>query len=74
VQALGGEHVTADQFNQRRQARGAGADPVGQGRHVELDAFPGKRFALPVERLVLAKLGVQIIASRLAPARARAMT
>ena len=59
MQALAGEHVTADQFNQRRQARGAGADPVGQGRHVELDAFPGKRFALPVERLVLAKLGVQ---------------
>src|SRR6476659_1017909 len=30
VQALAGEHVTADQFNQRRQARGAGADPVRQ--------------------------------------------
>jgi len=59
VQALGGEHVTADQFGERRQARRAGADPVGQGRHVELDAFTGKRFALPVERLVLAKLGVK---------------
>jgi hypothetical protein len=59
VQTLAGEHVTADQFDERRQARGASADPVRQGRHVELDAFPGKRFALPVERLVLAKLGVQ---------------
>jgi hypothetical protein len=59
VQTLAGEPVTADQFDERRQARGASADPVRQGRHVELDAFPGKRFALPVERLVLAKLGVQ---------------
>jgi hypothetical protein len=56
---LAGEHVTTDQFDERRQARGASADPVRQGRHVELDAFPGKRFALPVERLMLAKLGVK---------------
>src|SRR4029077_5249565 len=59
VQTLAGEPVTADQFDERRQARGASADPVRQGRHVELDAFPGKRFALPVERLMLAKLGVK---------------
>jgi len=59
MQALGGEDETADQIAERRQARRAGADPVGQGRHVEFDAFTGKRFALPVERLVLAKLGVK---------------
>ena len=59
MQALGGEHVTADQFGERCQARRAGANPVGQGRHVERDAFAGKRLALPVERLVFAKLGVK---------------
>ena len=53
MQVLGGEHVTADQFKQRRQARRAGANPVCQGRHVELDALAGIAFALPVERLVL---------------------
>ena len=59
MQTRGGEHVAADQLDQRRKARGAGADPVGQGRYIELDAFAGKRFALPVERLVLAELGVK---------------
>ena len=59
MQALGGEHVTAEQFGERSQVRRAGADPVGQGRYAELNAFAGKRFALPVERLVLAKLGVK---------------
>ena len=41
MQALGGKHVAADQLDERRQARGAGADPIRQGRHVELDAFAG---------------------------------
>jgi hypothetical protein len=59
MQAFAGEHVTANQFEQRRQARGAGADPVCQGRHVELDTLAGIAFALPVERLVLAELGVK---------------
>ena len=59
MEALGGEHVIADQFNQRRQACSAGADPVRQGRHVEFDAFPGVALTLPVERLVLAELGVK---------------
>ena len=59
VQALGGQHMAADQLDQRRQAGGAGADPIGQGRDVELDALAGIALALPVERLVLAELGVQ---------------
>ena len=59
MQAFAGEHVPADQFNERRQAGRAGADPVGQGRHVELDAFAGIGLALAVQRLVLAKLGVK---------------
>src|SRR5262245_39881043 len=56
MQTLGGKHVTAKQLGERRQARRAGADPVGQRRYVELDTFAGKRLALPVERLMLAKL------------------
>jgi hypothetical protein len=59
VQAFAGEHVLSDQFNERRQARRAGADPVRQGRQVELDALARIGLALPVERLVLAKLGVK---------------
>ena len=59
MQALGGEHVTADQFGERCQARRAGADPIGQGRHIELDTLTGKGLALSVERLMFAKLGVK---------------
>jgi hypothetical protein len=59
VQAFGGEPVPADQLDERRQARRAGADPVCQGRHVERDALAGIGLALPVEGLVLAKLGVK---------------
>jgi len=59
VDALGSEDVATDQLNQRHQRGGAGADPIRQGRGVELDAFPGVARALPVERLVLAELGVQ---------------
>src|SRR5438445_13015539 len=54
-----GEHVPADQFNERRQARRAGGDPVCQGRHVELDALAGIGLALPVEGLMLAKLAIK---------------
>jgi len=59
VHAFAGEHVMADQFKQRRQARRAGADPVCQGRHVEFDTLAGIAFALPVERLMLTELGVK---------------
>ena len=59
MQAFGGEHVLADQVNERRQARRAGADPVRQGRHVKLDTLPRIALALPVERLVLAELGIK---------------
>jgi hypothetical protein len=57
VNALGGEYVPTDQLDQRGQIRGAGADSIGQGRHVEIDALPGLALALPIERLVFAELG-----------------
>ena len=49
----------ADQLNQWRQRCGAGADPVGQRRHVEIDALAGEALALPVQRQVIAELAVE---------------
>ncbi len=53
MDALGREHVGADQRDPGRQRGGAGADPVGQGGDIQLDALAGERLALPVERQVL---------------------
>ena len=58
VNALGGQHMRADQRHQRRQRRRAGADPVGQRRDAEIDALAGKALALAVERLMLAELAI----------------
>src|SRR5207302_4435326 len=55
MDTLGGEDVPADQLDQRGEARAAGPDPIGQGRHVQIDALTGIAFALPIERLVLAE-------------------
>ena len=74
MDALGRKHVGANGFDHRHQRCGASPDPVRQRRHIEFDAFPRIALALPVERLVLAELGIRIIANRLAPARARAIT
>ena len=38
---------------ERGESSNPGTDMVGQGGDVEIDAFPGVAFALPVERLVL---------------------
>ena len=52
VQALGAEHVAADELVERHQHGGAGADVIGHGRHVDRDAFASIALALPVERLM----------------------
>ena len=44
---------------QRAQRALHGADMIGQRRDVEIDALAGIALALPVERLVLAVLGVK---------------
>jgi hypothetical protein len=49
VHALGPEHVAADQLGERAQHRCGGADMIGQGRDVEVDAFTRIDFALPVQ-------------------------
>jgi hypothetical protein len=69
VDALGGEHVRLDQLVERRQDGRAGADMIGHGRDRELDPLAGILLALPVERL----FSTSIIASRLGPAKPRAM-
>jgi Mg-chelatase subunit ChlD len=59
MDALGGEDVAADRQDQRHGGRGRGADPVGQGRDVDLDALAGIDRALPVQRQVVPVLGDQ---------------
>jgi hypothetical protein len=56
VQALGAEHVRADEFVERQQYGGAGADVIGHGRHVDVDAFASVALALSIERLMRAVL------------------
>jgi hypothetical protein len=51
--------MQSDQLDERGQARGAGADPIGHGRDVEIDALAGKALALAVERLMMAVFGVE---------------
>src|SRR4051794_22585547 len=59
MNTLGGEDVTADQLAKRLQGSGRGPDMIGQGRHIEANALAGVAFALPIERLVLAILGIK---------------
>jgi hypothetical protein len=49
--------MIADLVDQRHQGRGAGSDPVGQRRGIEVDTFLGIDGALPVERQVRPILG-----------------
>ena len=56
VETLGGEHMSLKPFEERRQYRRAGADPVGERRQAQRHAFPGVALGLPVERLMLAVL------------------
>ena len=53
------QHMEPDQRDERGQIRRAGADPIGHRRDVEIDALPGQAFALAVERLMMAVLGVE---------------
>ena len=58
MDALGREHMTADQRHQRRQCGGAGANPVGQRGDADIDALARKTFALPVQRLMVTEFAV----------------
>ena len=51
--------MRADQRLQRRQRRGAGADPVGQCGDVEINTLPCVGIALPIQRQVLPELRFQ---------------
>jgi len=52
MDTLGAEYVAADQLAQWLQDGRAGADMVGQGRDIEVDALTGIAFALTIERLM----------------------
>ena len=49
-----GPGMAADRCGQSRQQEDGGADPVGEGRPLELDAGPGVDHALPVQGKVVA--------------------
>ena len=53
---LGREHVRPDRLDQRHQAGGRGADPIGKGADIDLHPFPGVDRALPGEWQMLAVL------------------
>jgi len=59
MQPLGGEHMGAHRLDQRHQGGRRCAHPVGQGRHVKLDAFAGIDRALARQRQMQAVLGEQ---------------
>ena len=59
MDAVGRQHVGADELGERHQDGGAGADMIGQGRQRQVDAFTRVGLALAIERLVQRELGVQ---------------
>jgi hypothetical protein len=59
MKAFGREHMAADFGQDRIEGRGAGADPVGEGRNVEVDPLAGEGVGLTVQRQMVAKLADQ---------------
>jgi hypothetical protein len=74
MDAFGREDVSPQHLVERHQRCRCRAHPVGQGRHIEFDAFPRIHGALAVERNMQAVLGEQDMGEQLwpgAPARDR---
>ena len=67
MDALRGEDMGADHLDHWHQRRRRRADPVGKGRHVEIDAFPRIDRALTVKRQMQAILGEQDMGEQLRP-------
>jgi hypothetical protein len=67
MDALSHEDMGADRLDQRHQGGRRRAHPVGQRRHVEIDAFPRIDSALTVERQMKAVLGEQDVGEELRP-------
>ena len=59
MDASSGQNMPFDQLHQGRQGSGTGADPVGERRDIQVDAFAGISFALPVQRQMVGKLSVK---------------
>jgi hypothetical protein len=73
MDSLGSEDVRLDQLVERRQRGRAGPDMVRHGRDRELNPLAHILLALPVQRLMVGVLLDQYFASRLGPAKPRAM-
>ena len=65
MDALGSEDVGPDCLVNWHQCCRCGADPVGQRRHIEIDAFPRVYVALAVEWQVQAVFGEQHVCQQL---------
>ena len=59
MEAVAAHDMLADQFGQRRQGRGAGADPIGQGRDAEIEPFTPEALGLTVQGLVIAIFAIE---------------
>ena len=67
MDAGSGQHMGSDQRDQRRQCRGAGTNPVGERGDIQVNAFAGIGFALPVERQVVGEFAGQHHGEKLRP-------
>ena len=56
VDAFGPHNMGLDRFNNGIERHPAGADPIRQGRDIDLDPFAGVGLALPVQRLMQQEL------------------
>ena len=65
MDALSGEDLAPDRLDQRHQRRRRSANPVGERRHVEINAFPCINGALTVKRQMQAILGEQDVGEEL---------
>lgn len=65
-QCLSGADVLGETGLQRLQPPDGAANPIGEGRAIELDTLPGEDLALPVERKVIAVFGDQDMIEHLA--------
>jgi hypothetical protein len=62
-----GKHVFLDLVDERHQRRRARADPIGQCRYVEIDAFAGVDVTLAVQRQMRPVLREQHLGEQLRP-------
>jgi hypothetical protein len=69
VQAFSSVDVLLNGIADWHQSRRHGAHPIGQGGDIELDAFAGKKLALPVQREMRTVFSCQYLSEQLRASR-----